>query len=226
MAPSIVHDVSIALRREASATGLPVPRGEKRRREIAAVAERVFFENGFGETTMQTIAAEAGASKETLYRHFGSKEGLFSELVENRANTFLEGLDENLQRSGTLAEALKTLGLRLLTAMVEREALCLYRIVIAEGPRNPDLGRIFYEQGPNRVKNRLASYLEAARAAGELRCADCTLAASIFLGAVIANYHTWALVFPLDQPLTKAQIKLHVGEVVAMFVLRYAVAAA
>ena len=199
----------------------PVPRGEKRRREIAAVAERVFFEHGFGETTMQTIAAEAGASKETLYRHFGSKEGLFSEIVESRANTFLEGLDENLQRPGTLKEALRTLGLRLLQAMVEREALCLYRTVVAENSRYPDLGRIFYEQGPERVKTGLAKYLEAAKGRGELRCEDCTLAATIFLGAVLSHYHTRALVFPQEASLTRAQVKTHVDEVVAMFVSCY-----
>ena len=199
----------------------PVPRGEKRRREIAAVAERVFFEHGFGETTMQTIAAEAGASKETLYRHFGSKEGLFSEIVESRANTFLEGLDENLQRPGTLVEALRTLGLRMLHAMVEREALCLYRIVIAEGPRYPDLSRIFYEQGPERVKKGLAKYLEAAQARGELHCRDCALAATIFLGAALANYHTRALISSQAPLLTRAQVRTHIDEVVAMFVACY-----
>lgn len=215
MPPSTVQD-------ETTARGVPVPRGEKRRREIAAVAERVFFDHGFGDTTMQTIAAEAGASKETLYRHFGSKEGLFSEIVESRANTFLEGLDENLQRPGTLAETLWTLGMRMLAAMVEREAICLYRIVVAEGPRHPDLGRIFYEQGPERVKQRLKTYLEAARARGELHCADCMLAATIFLGAVLANYHTWALVLPPGNLLTKAQVRAHIDEVVEVFVSGYA----
>ena len=201
---------------------MPVPRGEKRRREIAAVAERVFFDHGFGDTTMQAIAAEAGASKETLYRHFGSKEGLFSEIVENRANTFLEGLDEHLQRPGTLADVLLTLGSRLLTAMIGSEAVCLYRIVIAEGARYPDLGRIFFEQGPERVKKRLIKYLEAAHSRGELCCPDCTLAATIFLGAVMANYHMRALVFPHLIALTRAQVRGHIEEVVAMFVLRYA----
>ncbi len=214
MAPSTAQD-------DQTARCVPVPRGEKRRREIAAVAERVFFKHGFGDTTMQTIAAEAGASKETLYRHFGSKEGLFSEIVENRANTFLEGLDENLQRPGTLVEALRTLGLRMLTAMVDHEALCLFRIVIAEGPRNPQLGRIFYEKGPERVKRRLTKYLEAARARGELNCADCTLAATIFLGAVVATYHTRALAFSQERSLTKAQVRTHVDEAVAMFIVRY-----
>ena len=62
-----------------------VPRGEKRREEIAAVAERVFLRGGFTETTMQIIAQDAGASKETLYRHFGNKEELFSEVIRGRS---------------------------------------------------------------------------------------------------------------------------------------------
>ncbi len=214
MAPSTVQDNS-------PACCMPVPRGEKRRREIAAVAERVFFNHGFGETTMQAIAAEAGASKETLYRHFGSKEGLFSEIVENRANNFLEGLDEHLQRPGRLADVLLTLGARLLTAMIGSEAVCLYRIVIAEGARYPDLGRIFFEQGPERVKERLTRYLEAARSRGELHCPDCTLAATIFLGAVLANYNMRALVLSDLDTLTKAQVRAHTEEVVAMFLVRY-----
>ena len=65
-----------------------IPRGEKRREEIAEVAERVFLELGFNETTMQIVASRAGASKETLYRHFGSKEGLFSEVVRARTARF------------------------------------------------------------------------------------------------------------------------------------------
>jgi TetR/AcrR family transcriptional regulator, mexJK operon transcriptional repressor len=48
--------------------GRRVPRGRTRREEIVAIAERVFLECGFTETTMQLIADRAGASKETLYR--------------------------------------------------------------------------------------------------------------------------------------------------------------
>ncbi len=199
----------------------PIPRGEKRRMEIAAVAERVFFAHGFTDTTMQTIAAEAGASKETLYRHFGSKEGLFSELVERRANRFLEGLEENLQRPGTLAEALRGLGYRMLEAMMGHEALCLYRIVVSEGPRNPDLGRIFFEQGPERVQKRLSHYLGVARDRGEITCPDPCLASKIFLGAIITYYHLLGLTLPDRAALSPMQMEAHTGEVVAMFLARY-----
>jgi TetR/AcrR family transcriptional regulator, mexJK operon transcriptional repressor len=73
-----------------------IPRGEKRREEIAAVAERVFLELGFTDTTMQIVASRAGASKETLYRHFGSKEGLFSEVVRARAVRVYGGTEARL----------------------------------------------------------------------------------------------------------------------------------
>ncbi|MGD0635244.1 MAG: TetR/AcrR family transcriptional regulator [Beijerinckiaceae bacterium] len=199
----------------------PVPRGEKRRQEIAAVAERVFFTHGFTDTTMQIIAAEAGASKETLYRHFGCKEALFSEIVENRANHFLERLDENLRKPGSVREVLHDLGSRLLDAMMRSDSLCLSRVVIAEVPRNPDLGRIFYEQGPERVQKRLTQYLAIAHERGELRCADPLLAARLFLGAIFSHYYIKGLVIPDRETIGQEQMQAHVDEAVAMFLARY-----
>src|ERR1700744_2528184 len=76
-----------------SAYGMPkeaisrkVPRGAKRREELIDVAEKIFLERGFPETTMQMIAEAAGASKETLYRHFESKELLFAEIVSRKSH--------------------------------------------------------------------------------------------------------------------------------------------
>ena len=66
-----------------------VPRGKTRRRELASIAERVFLDRGFANATMQMIATQAGASKETLYRHFVSKESLLAEIVRTRSAQFL-----------------------------------------------------------------------------------------------------------------------------------------
>jgi AcrR family transcriptional regulator len=200
----------------------PIPRGQKRRREIAAVAEGVFFENGFSDTTMQMIAVRAGASKETLYRHFGSKEGLFAEIVETRAKTFLDDLDENFDRAGAVAEVLRTLGLKMLDAMVDPDAISLCRTVISETPRNAELGEIFYSRGPDRVRGRLTEFLVAARGRDELYCPDPQIAARIFLGAIVSQFHLKRLVLQKLPPPTRAQIEAHVDEVVEMFLLKYA----
>jgi AcrR family transcriptional regulator len=48
-----------------------------RAEEILCAALQVFAEHGFANTDVQVIADRVGVGKGTVYRHFGSKEGLF-----------------------------------------------------------------------------------------------------------------------------------------------------
>ncbi|MCW6508925.1 TetR/AcrR family transcriptional regulator [Lichenifustis flavocetrariae] len=185
------------------------------------MAERVFLMRGFGATTMQVVAAEAGASKETLYRHFGSKGDLFAEVVGNRARLLREKLDADFDRPHAMAEVLRDLGTNLLTHMSGPEVMCLLRIVISEAPRDPDLGRIFFASGPERTRKRLAEYLEAARARGEFHGRSAALAANIFLAAVVGSLHMVNLTLHDPPVLTPAEIRERVDEAVAMFLNYY-----
>ena len=200
----------------------PIPRGERRRREIAVVAQQVFFESGFADTTMQAIAARAGASKETLYRHFGSKEDLFAEIVASRAQTILEDLDERVDRPGAVGDVLKSFGFKILDTMMSTDVISLCRIVIAESPRNPELGALFLSAGPDRVRKRVAEFLKAATERGELTCRDPVCAARIFLGGVMTNLHLSKLVMPGHSTMTTAEMRDYVDEVVAGFMSHYA----
>ena len=200
----------------------PIPRGEKRRREIAIVAERVFFETGFAETTMQSIAARAGASKETLYRHFGSKEELFAEIISARAKCWLEHLDEKFSTPGSVAEVLRAIGTKMLESIFEKDAILLCRTVVAESARNPNLGVLFMAAGPERVHSRLSEFLAAATDRGELQCDDAGCAAHIFLGAIIFSFHLGLLVLAEPPRMTPIEIRAHVEEVVAMIMEHYA----
>jgi TetR/AcrR family transcriptional repressor of mexJK operon len=56
------------------------------------VATDIFLENGFDGTSMALIARTAGASKETLYSHFGSKEALFARIIEALSERITRGL--------------------------------------------------------------------------------------------------------------------------------------
>ncbi len=201
-----------------------VPRGEKRRDEIAAVAQKVFMELGFTEATMQTIAASAGASKETLYRHFGCKEELFAEIVRTRAARVFSGIGEALVR-GEPKEILTGVGRNLLQMLSGEDSLCLYRMVIAELPRAPEFGRIFLEQGPFQILRQLTAQIASAVETGQLNCPDPELAAKLFLGALSGTRHVYALIAPETDVLTEEKIARHVNEAVAMFLARYGVAA-
>ena len=50
--------------------------------KIKAVAMSIFLQNGFQGTSMQQIAAAVGISAPGIYKHFDSKEALFSALVD------------------------------------------------------------------------------------------------------------------------------------------------
>ena len=56
-------------------------RREARRAEIVAAARRCFSHNGFHQTSMEDIAAEAGLSVGAPYRYFPSKEDLVLEVA-------------------------------------------------------------------------------------------------------------------------------------------------
>lgn len=59
----------------------PRMRREERERQLLDVAEAVFADHGYQETTMELIAAEAGITKPVIYDHFGSKENLLIAVV-------------------------------------------------------------------------------------------------------------------------------------------------
>ena len=182
----------------------------------------MFFETGYADTTMQMIAARAGASKETLYRHFGSKEELFAEIVEDRAKGFLNGLDEKFDLPGSVADVLRDLGARMLQAMVDSKALSVCRLVVAESARSPELGRIFFSEGPDHVTRRLAEFLMVADARGELACADAELAAVLFIGALMSSIHLRSLILQEPPSMSAAQMEAHVEGAVEMFMARFA----
>lgn len=197
-----------------------VPRGARRRLELVAIAEQIFLERGFTDTTMQMIAEHAGASKETLYRYFESKEVLFAEIVSRKAQD-ISGPDTALNRTGAPETVLAEFATNLLSIVLAKQGASLFRTVVAEAVRNPELGDIFYERGPGQTTARVVAYIEAACKRGELNCADPQLAAQLFLGAVLSHYHLRRLVqFNWKSP-KEPEIKRHVEAAVAMFLSCY-----
>jgi TetR/AcrR family transcriptional repressor of mexJK operon len=197
-----------------------VPRGDRRRVELVDVAEKMFLERGYAETTMQVIAEAAGASKETLYRHFESKELLFAEIVGRKAQ-MISGPDTGITRGGSPEAVLSKLGTNLLRAISTGQSSFLFRTVVAEAVWTPELGDIFYERGPGLTVKRLTQYLAEASARGELHCDEPETAARLFLGAVVSQFHLCRLVQSSWKPPTAREITRHVNAAVSMFLAQF-----
>jgi mycofactocin system transcriptional regulator len=62
------------------------------RRELELIALRLFTDQGFEATTIEQIAAEAGVSKRTFFRYFGSKGSVLWSDFDNEVSTIRAAL--------------------------------------------------------------------------------------------------------------------------------------
>ncbi|HLO66056.1 MAG TPA: TetR/AcrR family transcriptional regulator [Holophaga sp.] len=85
----------------------------RRRRELLLeAAERVFARKPFDEATMQEVAAEAEIGMQGLYEHFPSKQDLYEQVMQARAEAFHTRADEVLAaRGGTALDRMEALAL-------------------------------------------------------------------------------------------------------------------
>src|SRR5207244_10613717 len=154
-----------------------------KRRSILDAATRAFLRDGYRGTSMDAIAAAAGVSKQTVYKHFADKESLFSEIVVTTVDEASDPVYEQmleLRDSGDVEADLRDLAHRQLTLVLQPRLMQLRRLVIGEAGRFPELGRTFYERGPGRTVAALATTFERLAARGLLRMDDPRAAASHF----------------------------------------------
>jgi AcrR family transcriptional regulator len=102
---------------------------------------------------MDAVAAEAGVGKQTIYRHFRSKEALVEALVEAMC---APEVVRPPTRSLPAGQRLRELLLTFVTGVASPDSVRLYRAIVAEADRMPGLGRLFWEAGPRQVRAAIA----------------------------------------------------------------------
>jgi TetR/AcrR family transcriptional repressor of mexJK operon len=159
----------------------------ERRAQIVAVARRHFFENGFDGTSMSAVAAELGGSKGTLWNYFPSKQDLFAAVIDDTAAAIRGGLDLS-GVGGSPRELLTALCRSIIERMVSPLVVRMFRLVGPTAERHPELGRIFFERGPQRTQALIAEFLQE-HFAGELRTDDYVDAGRDLVALAAANLH-------------------------------------
>jgi TetR/AcrR family transcriptional repressor of mexJK operon len=144
-------------------------RAQQTRERLRAAAHRLFLKLGYLATSIDAILAEAGiSSKETLYRHYANKEALFVDVL---AHLTLEqpGFSEKLATLPrphdlpSLRQALTQLSREILSMMSQPGYLPLVRMIIAEAPRFPQLGTLFFSTVTQRGLAIMTALLQEAR---------------------------------------------------------------
>lgn len=73
-------------------------RGEERRALILRSAKRVFARSSYAEASTGELARESEVTEPMLYKHFGSKKGLFLAVLSESATSFRDMLQERVSR--------------------------------------------------------------------------------------------------------------------------------
>lgn len=209
---------------EAEAAAEPIGRSASKRRAIVDAATEAFLRSGYRGASMDEIAAAAGVSKQTVYKHFADKERLFSEVVRARVDEASTPVSEGvrgLRDSGSLADDLRELARRQLDLVMQPRILQLRRLVISEAARFPELGRTFYEQGLERTVEALASTFAALAARGLLVVPDAQVAATQFNWLIMSGPMNRAMLLGQDVTPDGAELDRWVDEGVRTFLAAY-----
>jgi TetR/AcrR family transcriptional regulator, mexJK operon transcriptional repressor len=200
-----------------------VGRSARKRQGIIEAATEAFLRSGYLGTSMDEIAALAGVSKQTVYKQFADKERLFTEIVlgtiDQVGEPFFGGIDA-LESTDDLETDLRKVAGQLITIVTDPQLLQLRRLVIGEAGRFPELGRSYYERGPGRSAERLASQFQVLAERGLLQLDDPQLAAQHFNWLVLSIPLNQAM-FSVDLDFSAAELDRYADEAVRIFLAAY-----
>ncbi|MEM8747408.1 MAG: TetR/AcrR family transcriptional regulator [Actinomycetota bacterium] len=162
---------------------------EERERRIVEAALEELIEHGYEKVTMLAVARRAGASKETLYSWFGSKEGLFSALIEANADQSAERIATALDSDDDPVAVLTAYAVGLLTLLTSPGSLALNQAAMS----SPTLAETLLASGRHRVGPIVERYLAHLGEAGNLRIEDPAEAFELLYGLVVRDTQIRAL---------------------------------
>lgn len=133
-------------------------------RRILDVAAELFASQGFAATSMEQVAAACQAGKDTIYRRYNSKAGLFAALTSKARREVLPELEALAATKGPALDALRQFARALLSVNLRPELLALNRVALAEAINIGEEAQTPSTEDP--IMNLFASLVREAQAEG------------------------------------------------------------
>jgi TetR/AcrR family transcriptional regulator len=172
--------------------------GEERRRVIVEAALALFSQKGFRGTTTKEIAEAAGCSEATIFKHFTTKDELYSAILEAKSR-----IEETLAKAAHAAAqkddsgVFRAVGLESLTRTEQDPSLM--RLLLFSALEGHGLSHLFFESKVRRLHEFLSSYIKGRIADGAFQPVDPLLAARGFVG-MIAHHLLIHEIFGMKRP--------------------------
>ena len=185
----------------------------KTKERLLKATLKLISEKGYLGATTREIAHEAGVTELTLFRHFGSKEKLFEELLNSY--TFLPMLRDLLPELDGLAyeDALRLLAVRFLQSLKERKSMV--KIMYSEVTIYPEKVRRVYNKFVEEIRATLAGYFETLQKRGILRGVSPEMAARVFHGMIFSYFRAEEIM--REPGMAKNKTEMNIDEIIDIF---------
>ena len=170
--------------------------GVDRRLQILRVAMRLFSQRGFRGTTTKEIAQAAGVSEAMVFRHFATKEQLYSAILDHKAC-----LHETMDPLQVVAEAIARKDDAAVFEGLALDALnqhdCdpeFHRLLLHAALEEHELAEMFWEKFVKRVYRILSKYIRERQREGALIEIEPLVVVRAFIGMIIhhsLNNNLW-----------------------------------
>jgi len=125
---------------------------DERRAHILAAARRCFVRDGFHQTSMQDLVAEAGLSSGAVYRYFPSKNAMIEAIAEQNLDDVMAVLQDSLAAGLSGSEAMARVLRHISVRHAKDEFAAVAVLVWSEALRNPALAARLRESNKDAVQ--------------------------------------------------------------------------
>jgi AcrR family transcriptional regulator len=171
------------------------------------------LERGYEATTMLGIARRAGASKETLYSWFTSKEGLFAALIARNAERTAHDVAAGMASDDPARAVLTRFAENVQALLLGQGAVAINRFAM----QSPELSAILLEYGRVQTGALVERYLQKLMEEGMISTIDPAEAFRLLYGLIIEDRQIRVLLG--DEPPTAESISRHAVVAVDRFLL-------
>lgn len=182
---------------------------------ILDAAQNLFYNQGFDETSLAMIINEAGGSRRSIYNEFGNKRGLLMAVIQRQVKVQSEILT-SINRHLEAKEALNQVCIKFVQGMLSAELMSLFRLVVQQVVKFPELGEMIYQKGPTVGVLPLVDYLSWLTEQNILQIENCHFSAQMLLEMAKGPLHTRSLLLP-DKKASDEEITEQVTKAVDLF---------
>ena len=159
------------------------PGGSKVRERLLEVGVEFFARKGYAATNVREIVEAAGVTKPVLYYYFGSKEGLYLEILRQSLAMYQSEVEAALAEGGTATERLFRVTDRVLKLILEHLDVIKILHSVYYGP--PQGSPFFdFEVFHSSFQELITRLVEEGMAKGELRRAEVSDVTLAIIGAL------------------------------------------